>query len=125
MRVSGEQLGYLLVVLSLVLGTGGVVIRSHADSELPISPAPAIDMGDTPELTIATDLSQGACRPPQPTRRRMTLPLPQARPGEVSFTLNTRGYNYSEPGRYPPAAPVPEGTPPADLKKHAPASEAR
>lgn len=125
MRVSGEQLGYLLVVLSLVLGTGGVVIRSHADSELPVSPAPAIDIGETPESSVATDSSQGTCRPPQPTRRRMTLPLPQARPGEVSFTLNTRGYNYSEPGRYPPAAPVPEGTPPADLKKHAPESEAR
>jgi hypothetical protein len=125
MRVSGEQLGYLLVVLSLVLGTGGVVIRSHADSALPISPAPAIQSGETPESSIASDASQGACRLPQPTRRRMTLPLPQPRPGELSFTLNTRGYNYSEAGRYPPAAPVPKGTPPADLKKHALESEAR
>ncbi len=113
MRVLGSVLGALLLCLSVAFGTGGVAVRSHADPS-PVTPA-APEFGDEESLEAALPQDQGICRAPEPTQRRLTLPFPKPREGDVMFTLNTRGYNYTRPGQ--PPSPVPEGVAPANIKR--------
>ncbi|MCZ6713456.1 MAG: hypothetical protein O7B29_05875 [Deltaproteobacteria bacterium] len=113
MRVLGTVLGALLLCLSVAFGTGGVALRSHADPS-PVIPA-ALELGDEESLEAGLPADQGVCRAPEPIQRRMTLPFPKPREGDVMFTLNTRGYNYTRPGQ--PYLPVPEGVAPANIKR--------
>jgi len=115
MRALGSILGMLLLVLAVVLTTGGVAVRLHAD---PASPAaPEVESEETLEASVLLESSEGVCRPPEPIQRKMALPFSKPREGDVIFTLNTRGYNYSRPDVHRPA--VPDGTPPANIKRHA------
>ena len=113
MRVLGSVLGALLLGLSLALGTGGVAVRSHADSS-PMTPA-SPEISDEEPLEAVVPADQGICRAPQPTQRRMALPPLKPRDGELVFTLNTRGYNYVRPGQQ--SWSIPEGAVPADIKR--------
>ncbi len=113
MRVLGSLLGALLLCLGLAFSTGGVAVVSHADPT-PVTPA-APELSDEEFLEAGLPADQGVCRAPEPIQRRMTLPFPEPREGDVMFTLNTRGYNYSRPGQ--PHSPVPKGVAPANIKR--------
>lgn len=113
MRVLGTVLGALLLCLSVAFGTGGVALRSHADASS-VTPA-APEFGDEEFLEVALPQDQGVCRAPEPSRRRLTLSFPKPRAGDVMFTLNTRGYNYTRPGQLPLS--IPEGVAPANIKR--------
>ncbi len=113
MRVLASVLGALLLCLSVAFSTGGVAVLSRADPS-PVTPA-APEFGDEESLEAALPQDQSVCRAPEPTQRRMTLPFPKPREGDVMFTLNTRGYNYTRPGQ--PPSPVPEGAAPANIKR--------
>ena len=113
MRVLASLFGALLLCLSVAFSTGGVAVLSHADPS-PVTPG-APEFGDEEFLEAALPQDQGVCRAPEPAQRRMTLPFPKAREGDVMFTLNTRGYNYARPGH--PSSLVPEGVAPANIKR--------
>ncbi len=123
MRLLGSVLGVLLIVLCVALGAGGVALRSQADPSPVAPPAPAAGSEEPLDAALGSDSSQGICSLPEPTQRRVTLPFPTPREGDVMFTLNTRGYNYTGPDQYRPV--VPKGVAPADIKKraHKPASQ--
>ncbi len=112
MRVLGSLLGALLLCLCLAFSTGGVAVVSHADPSL-VPAAPGL--GDEESLEAGLPADQDVCRAPEPSQRRLTLPFPKAREGDVMFTLNTRGYNYTRPGQ--PPTLVPEGVAPANIKR--------
>ncbi len=110
MRAFRNALGVLAVAGFMALTTGGVAVTTQADPSLTADPslqaaAPAAE-------------SQGVCRAPLPTRRTRILPRPDGAEGQLIFTLNTRGYNYREPGSYTPLPVTPDGTP-AALNKSA------
>jgi hypothetical protein len=96
-------LGCLLVLFALLLSVGGVVVRSSAEPEMSLLPEGV------------TDDVQGICpyRNPEPVRRTMTMkPRPRDK-GDVRFTLNSKGYNYTRPGEYRPPVPPTAAAPPA------------
>lgn len=93
----------LLVAASLTLGSGGVVLRSHADDSTPAE---------------ATPDEQGTCRalpPPQTYVHQSRGSLLERSPSAVE--LNSRGYNYPNPGEYRGIIPSVNSTPPAAVTK--------
>ena len=111
MRAFKDGLGVLAVLLFVALTTGGVAITTQADPSLSADP----------EMQAAATAaeSQGVCRAPLPNRRTRILPRPDGGEGQLIFTLNTRGYNYREPGSYAPPGPVTPDAVPAALNKSA------
>ncbi len=98
-----RALPYVLVVASLLLSSGGVAIRSHAD-------------------IAAAEEPSGVCKLPEP-KVHPIAELKVKNPGS-SIGLNTRGHNYTHQPDLPPAAttvpakptsrPVPPAAPEAD-----------
>jgi hypothetical protein len=89
-------LGPLLIV-SLLLTSGGVVVRAEADSG--IEPG----LGQTP----VTDAEQEVCEVPVRVHVKARNPLAGAlRDARAVIDLNTRGYNYLRPGDYRPRVPA-------------------
>jgi hypothetical protein len=83
-------LGVTLVTLALVLGAGGVARRPLADTSSAGAPAQGADAG--------------TCKPSPPPRVvEIDLSKHQPPPGFVS--LNSRGYNYRQPGDPPQIIP--------------------
>ena len=111
MRAFRSALGVLAVAGFMALTTGGVALTTHADPSLTADPrlqaaAPAAE-------------SQGVCSAPLPNRRTRILPRPDGGDGQLIFNLNTRGYNYREPGSHALPGPVTPDAVPAALNKSA------
>ena len=98
-------LGISMVLLSVVLGSGGVVLSSEVDplAEMSLLPATPVDP--------PSRVHQQTCGLGEPTVRRIRLSHPDRQEGELAFTLNTRGYNYLAPGTYRPPVPVSDAVP--------------
>ena len=92
--------GYAAVVLSALLGVGGVSLRSQADP-VETSSDPVGGMS----LLIENGESASACFS-TPTHQRRVLRLPNRPADDLRFTLNVNGHNYVRPGEYRPMTPV-------------------
>lgn len=91
-------LGVTVVMLALVLGAGGVARRPLAD--------------DAPSAPPAESAESGTCKPtPQP--RAVEIDLSKTQPPKDFVSLNTRGYNYRQPGDPPQVIPDSTGQPPS------------
>jgi hypothetical protein len=80
--------GVTLVTLALVLGAGGVARRPLADTS---SGGPAADSAEI-----------GTCKPSPPPR---VVEIDTSNAPKDFVSLNTRGYNYRQPGDPPQVIP--------------------
>ena len=88
MKPEMRLLGPALIVASLVLGSGGVALRSHAAS------LQALDANDQFGMTLIRR-QQTSCEAGSPAR----LDLPRRVGNRRIVSLDTRGYNYSNRAR--------------------------
>ena len=105
-----RALGFTLLAISVLLGTGGVAVQSAADAGGATAAAPA---GSAPADPAQCPVS-GASEARTPVR---TTPVQAVAPGERQvIILNTRGYNYRRPGDSPvtPVEVIPPAAPVAD-----------
>ena len=101
--------GVTLVALALVLGAGGVARRPLADTTSP--PTTSVPEAATPAPSESTDA--GSCKPgPPPRVVQIDMSKFQAPEGFVS--LNSRGYNYRQPGEPPQVIPDSTGQQPPE-----------
>ena len=94
-----RALGVTLVTLALVLGAGGVARRPLADTSSGTAPAPA----ESAKPAESADTG-GSCKNLPPPR---VVEIDMAKfPAPKDFvSLNTRGYNYRQPGEAPQVIP--------------------
>ena len=90
-----RALGVTLVTLALVLGAGGVARRPLADTNA----APA--EGATPAESADTG---GSCKN-LPPPRVVEIDMSKFQPPKDFVSLNSRGYNYRQPGEPPQVIP--------------------
>jgi hypothetical protein len=94
-----RALGITLVTLALVLGAGGVARRPLADTTAPDA------TGQTPATPPSAQgaTEGGTCTGPAPRSVEIDLTKVEQPKGFVS--LNSRGYNYRQPGDPPQLVP--------------------
>jgi len=111
-----RTLGCFVVVLTLVLGAGGVATRPLAEeaASAQVAPTAPADLPAPSEDKISCRAPTGSPRTPGAVAVDVSR-LVKSRPGVIS--LNTRGYNYRNPGDAPVIIPDstgnsrPEGLP--------------
>ncbi|MFQ5512824.1 MAG: hypothetical protein ACE5FG_00185 [Myxococcota bacterium] len=82
--------GCCAVALAMLLGAGGVTVRSEGDP-----PSAPTQQAESPQLDESNEAK--ICPLPPPIERKLTLHLPERPEGDLRFPLNSRGYNYSRP----------------------------
>jgi len=100
-----RKLTYALVAISMLLSTGGVALRSSADSHASSTAAA--------EATVSKGQESPTCSVRPPPRVR-TLKLAPRTDQDWATQLNSRGYNYTSNSTVPafdPPTPEPASTP--------------
>lgn len=108
MTVVMRAVGFALVALALLLGSGGVVLGSGDDTGVAPPASPAASSCQSPETSDPGAAKAGSCA--AGSLRERKLPPPEAAKFEGArggfIPLNTRGYNYGIPGAFQPHVPA-------------------
>lgn len=124
MANSMRVLGALCVAAALVLSTGGVAYRIKADPQPEASHAAPVE----PIAKTEQAPDSGTCPAPEgASSRPVVIQLERSPSANEFISLNTSGYNYSDPRRVPAAAPrrpssESESTEPAGAESPVPAT---